>query len=879
MIRHKWILFAMTLVLPARAQECRFSAITPAQPPLKIEEGERATESQTFQTTAFALSPANVVHFFDSASRIRRVEPNGRMTTLAGNGIRGDRVVAGPALETALPAVVQILFSPSGVLHFVAAERIWRIVNSTIEPAAGSGRPGFNGESAPALQINLGAIVNAAFNASGELLILDGFARVRRLDSDGTISTIAGSTRVAAAAGFTGDNGPATAAALSSPRQIVPLRDGSLWIKDLSGRHLRVLTPDGVIRTINQNFDASVNIVLLADGTPAAATANRVYPFRGNGSIETGANPFPPFTGTPLGVGSDGALYYLGSARPEQRNPLVRIANGPPTVIASAPVAATVDGQAPPFGVWHPRSNTLLYAATAGGKSGILEAQPGQAPRFVVGGGADTGEPDSKAATSLSIYGIVAFSVDGEGRIVLADVFRRRILVVATDGKVSVLKTQGGEPVIYAPLGSFGNLQRIAADDDGNIYWFVQGATPAGGVFTADIAVWTRASQSLSTFTVNGLSALVRLDDGTVAVLAGNSGSFRTAYRVTPSGQQNELPAFRMAPLQSVTRWRQGSYFTAASRLFRGEPGRFQMLNLSTLASGALFQPDFVLAGRNSLLVHLSDGGFYQIDNPDACDWLSQPVIAPNGIVNAASYEFANTISPRQLITIFGSGLGPVEGQGLVLNGVLRAGGQPPPYPALVLGNFSGNIPNATLTGTTLPVIYSNDRQVTVQGVTGVPNSGEYLLYFSWQGLQLIHPTPVRVVPATPGLFTEQGEKDGLALALNESGSLHSVANPAERGSVVQLFGTGFGDLANNLATGDFFSLTAPVSHIRDVTVTIGGRQAVVEFAGGATGLIAGTTQLNVRVPEALSPGAHPVIVEVAGQLEPSTQRVTLQVR
>src|SRR5262249_35769270 len=251
---------------------------------------------------------------------------------------------------------------------------------------------------------------------------------------------------------------------------------------------LCVVMPDGVIRTINANFEPSVNILLLPDGTPAAATANRVYPMRPNGAIETGANPFPPFTGTPLAVGSHGALFFLGSARPEQRNPLVRLANGVQTVLAGAPAAPTVDGLAPPFGIW--RTSSLIYAASQAGKSGILEARAGQPPRFLVGGGDDISDAEGKPATSLTIFGIVAFSIDGEGRVIVADVFRRRILVVGADGKATVLKTQDGTPVTYAPIGGFSTLQRIAADNAGNVYWFSQGATPPGGVFTAEISVW-----------------------------------------------------------------------------------------------------------------------------------------------------------------------------------------------------------------------------------------------------------------------------------------------------------------------------------------------------------------------------------------------------
>jgi uncharacterized protein (TIGR03437 family) len=872
-------LAGLTLFLPAAAPQCSFQAITPAQPPLKVEEGERATESQTFQTTALALSPDNIPYIFDTASRIRRVDPDGRMRTVAGNGTRGEAVIPGPALETPLPAIGQIVFSPAGVLHFTATGRVYRVVDGQIEVAAGTGRPGFNGEEGPALDVNLGGIVNAAFTHTGALLIVDGFNRVRRLDPDGWLYTVAGSTRVAAATGLTGDNGPATEAALSNPRQVLPLRDGVFWIKDLSGRHLRAVAPGGIIRTINANFEASVNIVPLADGTPAAATANRLYPIRSNGAIETGVAPFPPFTGTPLAVSSDGALFFLGSARPEQRNPLVRLANRTQTVIAGAPVAPVIDGQAPPFGIWLQRSNSLIYAASVGGKSGILEARPGQTSRFLAGGGDDIGEADGKTATSLTIFGIVAFSVDGEGRIIVADVYRRRILVVGTDGKASVLKSQGGEQIVYAPTGSLSTLQRIAADREGNIYWFAQGATPTGGVFTAQVAVWNRSNSSVGSFTVMGLSALARLEDGGVAVIAGNGNNFRSAYRAGPAGQGEALPAFRLLPLQSVTRWSNQSYFTAASRLFRGEPGRIEWLDLQALPGGASFVPDFVTASSDSLLVHLTDGGFYRADSLDGCKWTPQPAIATNGVVNAAGFEFPNTISPHQLMTVFGTGLGPPGGQGMVLDGAMRATGQPAPYPALLLGNFTGANPMATLTGTPLPVIHSNDAQVTVQSVAGIPASGQYLLYFNWQGLQLIHPIPITVATATPGLFTQQGTRDGMAQARNEDGSAHSAANPAAAGSVIQLFGTGFGALNAALALGDFVSLTNPPQMVNPVSVRIGEQEAEVEFAGAAPGMLGGVYRLDVRIPADLPAGLHEVRVEVPGQPEPSSQRVTIQVK
>ncbi len=852
--------------------------VTPAQPEPKVEDNERATESQTFQTTALALSPDDLIHFFDTASRIRRVGPDGRIQTLAGTGDRGEVTLPGAALETPLAAVTQILFSPAGVLHFASQGRVFRLVDGQIEAVAGSGVPGFNVEAGPATEVNLNAITHAAFDRAGRLLILDGYNRLRRLEEDGTLRTIAGSARASVAAGRVGDDGPATSAALSSPRQVVPLNDGSLWIRDLSGRHLRIVTPDGLIDTVNANFEASVNIVPLPDGTPAAATANRLYPIRPNGTIETGGAPFAPFTGTPLAVTSDGKLLFLGNARPEQRNPLVRLEGRTQTVMAGAPVLPTVDGQAPPFGIWDARKNALIYSALAGGKFGIFEARAGAPPRILVGGGSDTGDPEGKDATSMTMYGILAFSIDGAVRIAVADVYRRRIYVVGTDGKMTTLKA-GGQPVVYAPTGSLSSLQRIASDNAGNIYWFSQGATPTGGVFTAQITVWNRAASSLSDSTVRGLSALGKLEDGNVAVLAGNGANFRTAYEFGLSGQGDPVSSLRLLPLQSVTRWKEEPFFTAASRLFRGEPGRIRMLDFAPLlAKGAASVPDFVLSTPDHVLVHLNDGGFYRVENIDACRWIRQPAIDAGGVVNAASLAFPNTISPRQVLTVFGTGLGPPQGQGIVRDGLLRATGQPAPYPTLLMGNFTGANPQATLTGTALPVLESGDRQVTVAAVATVPAQGSFLLYFSWQGLQLIYPDPVLVQTATPGLFTTAGGKDGPALASYEDGSRNNAANPAAAGTVVQLLATGLGALSSNPPLGEFFSATSRVTTANPVTVTIGGESAEVVFAGGAPGMVGGMYRIDAVVPAGLTPGSQRVVVEVAG-VSSDPQNVTLFVK
>ena len=804
--------------------------LTPAQPPLKVDEGESATESQTFQTAVFALSPNQTPYFYDAAFRIRRIDSSGRITTIAGNGTRGITLSDGPA-DQPLPTITQLLFSRSGVLHFVTLGRVFKIESNKLEVVAGSGLPGFNGETGSASRINLGSITHAAFSASGNLLLLDGFNRLRQLFPDGSIRTIAGSTRIASASGLTGDEGPASQAAISNARQIIPFPNGNIWLRDLSGRHIRLITPDGIIDTVNTNFDASINILLLADGSPAAATANRVFPIRTDGNIETGSSPYPPFTGTPRAIAPNGDLYFEGSTRPDQRSPLVRLSNRTQTVLAGAPIAATVDGQAPPYGVFYARNNSLLYSANLGGKTGILEARPGQVPRFIVGGGNDIGDAEGKTATNLTLFGILTFTVDNDGRIIIADTNRRRILVVSADGKVSILKTADRQEVIFAPLGAFSTLQRIVADAAGNIYWNSAAYTPPGGVLTVDLSVFNRSTSTITTLTVPGLNALARLEDGSAIAIAGNGAAFRNASLLTPNTLSPFQRNWRLLPLTSVST----NYFIAAGRLFRGDAGNIEYFDTTPLT------PDFVISGNNQLFVHFNDGGFYRIESPDACLWQPQPKI--NAVTNAASYDFANTVSSRVLLTIFGSGLGPAEGQGLILDGALRASGQPAPYPALLLGNFSGAIPQATLTGTTMPVIYSNDQQVSVVA-PAITTGTTFQLYFSWQGLTLFHPVAQRLQSTTPGLFASYVQQDNRLI----------------------LYATGLGPIEGTTGLGDFLPTTILLNTTNTVSATIDDIDVMVEFAGGAPGQIGGLYQINLKVPAGLTPGRHQVIVTVAGQ-------------
>jgi uncharacterized protein (TIGR03437 family) len=163
------------------------------------------------------------------------------------------------------------------------------------------------------------------------------------------------------------------------------------------------------------------------------------------------------------------------------------------------------------------------------------------------------------------------------------------------------------------------------------------------------------------------------------------------------------------------------------------------------------------------------------------------------------------------------------------------------------------------------PLLYVGPTQVNFQvppGLTG-----------SWFPAQLTRPdgstllSTVTISPAAPGIFTTAQSGAGQAAVLNQDNTLNSGLNPAKRGSVIQIFATGAGETTPALAAGE----AAPVSGNPLVltkiqpTVTIGGKNAKVQFSGMAPGFV-GLWQINAEVPQDVTPSiAVPLVVTAAG--------------
>jgi len=126
----------------------------------------------------------------------------------------------------------------------------------------------------------------------------------------------------------------------------------------------------------------------------------------------------------------------------------------------------------------------------------------------------------------------------------------------------------------------------------------------------------------------------------------------------------------------------------------------------------------------------------------------------------------------------------------------------------------------------------------------------------------------VPVSEAAPALFTHSGGT-GQGAILNEDATLNSSVNPALRGSIVSLFATGEGQRTPPGITGELAAAPYPAP-LLPVEVRIGGLLADAVFIGGAP-LTAGLLQMNVRVPQGVTPGgAVPVSLVVGSVASPS---------
>ena len=235
------------------------------------------------------------------------------------------------------------------------------------------------------------------------------------------------------------------------------------------------------------------------------------------------------------------------------------------------------------------------------------------------------------------------------------------------------------------------------------------------------------------------------------------------------------------------------------------------------------------------------------------------PLLTAGGIVHAASFETGVPIAPGSLITIYGYKLADREGSAPGI-----------PLPSSLNGT------EVTLGNRPLPLLFTSDGQLNAQVPYDVPVDTQHQILVK-RGDAIAVPETLNVAAAQPGIFTTAQNGSGQGAIVKQDGiSLAEPATPANRGEVVIIYCSGLGPVNPPVVAGRP-SPSSPLSSVTNpVTVTIGGQQAQVLFAGLAP-TFSGLYQINAFVPANAATGdAVEVILESAGQ---RSRPVTIAVR
>lgn len=392
--------------------------------------------------------------------RVRKIAPDGVLTTVAGSGNQGSVPQEGPAKEVDLSLPVSLALDSYGALYIVdfglsAVLKVDALGELTVVAGRGPSPcpmlPGaINGDGGAAKEAPLCDPQGVAVDSAGNVYIAEyNGHRIRVVSPEGVIRTLAGTGE----AGFSGDGGPATEARLRSPHAVAVDGAGNILIADTSNGRIRQVSPDGVIRTLAGGGSASP----YADAAPAL-DAQLARPYLLAPGTEGAILCYEYSTGRIRRLGTDGII------RPVYQAPA-----------ASWGFAVAPDGA---LLVALDSLNTVVRVETSGEASVVAGAS-----HFSGDGG-----PASEAG--LSAPRAIAFAPDGS--FFIADTGNFRVRHVSPEGIISTIAGGG----TLTPSAVYQNALDV------NLY-------PTGLLAAPDGSLYIAASSLLLHWTPDGAVRIV----------------------------------------------------------------------------------------------------------------------------------------------------------------------------------------------------------------------------------------------------------------------------------------------------------------------------------------------------------------------------------
>lgn len=713
-------------------------------------DGGPATSAQLFTPLSLATDTAGNLYIADSGNgRVRKVSTAGIITTVAGNGrdgvVTGD---GGNATDAAVGGPAGVAVDGEGNLYIgqPLANVVRRVnTNGVITTVAGNGQPGYSGDGGPATSAMFNSLQGIEVDSSGNLYIADTFnQRIRRVSTQGVVTTVAGNGTPA----YAGDGGPATQASLFNPYDVAFDATGNMYIADFSNTLIRRVSPGGTIlryagggsslvdtSAFNARLTGPTALALDAQGNVIVALLyiKQVRRVTTSQSVSTVAGTLPQIGSgdniaatnslliDPLGLASDnaGTLYIADPG--DNRVRRVSTSGTITTIAGNGLFGYTGDGgSAPQAELGFPRAVGLdpagnVYVTTPI-NAAVRRVTPSGTISTFAGGSKVVTSGDGGPATQAGFDIPTSLAADRQGNVYIADAQANRIRRVDTSGTVTTYAGTGtagflgdGGPARDA---RFFQPAQIAFDSQDNLYVADQGnhrvrkITPQGVV---------------STIAGNGTGGF-----------AGDGGLAGAAQMTFPAG----------IALDSA-----GNLYIAADRRIRKVDA-----NTGTIRTIAGTGKDgFSGDGGLATLADLSFPTFLAVDgagNVYTADETNQRVrkLAPadivrEGVANGATLA-AGAVAPGEIVTIFmgpGIALGPAGGLGVRLDAAGRVD--------TILGGVQ-----ALFDGVPAPLTFVNATQLNCVVPYAVAGKTTTQLQLRIQN-RPTNAITLQVTPSAPGIF------------------------------------------------------------------------------------------------------------------------------
>lgn len=217
-------------------------------------DGGPDTAAQLAAPFGVTVDASGNVYIADSQNeRIRKVNTNGIISTIAGNGKAGFSGDGGPATaaEFEFPQGIAVDASGNVYISDYDNQRIRKVnVSGIISTIVGNGTAGYSGDGGTASSAEINNPYGLAIDGSGNLYIADGGnGRIRKVNTSGIISTVAGN----GTGGYSGDGGQATIAAIGSVQGVAVDGSGNIYIADFGDNVIRKVNASGIISTVAGN--------------------------------------------------------------------------------------------------------------------------------------------------------------------------------------------------------------------------------------------------------------------------------------------------------------------------------------------------------------------------------------------------------------------------------------------------------------------------------------------------------------------------------------------------------------------------------------------------------------------------------------------------